>query len=158
MRMFLPLLAIALPAPATAQALENLDTLDQRIALALGGTADQAGVLAQPVDRRLKLAACPQPAMIEAPAIGALAVRCAALGWRIRVPLITGIGASQGELLVRKGDNVELAFTGRGFDIVTTAIAQEDGRMGAPVRVKPPTGASLVTARVWRAGSVVIED
>jgi flagellar basal body P-ring formation protein FlgA len=157
MRLFFALAILALSGPAAAQPLENLDALDRQIAVALGGTADQAGVLAQPIDRRLKLAACPQPATIDPPAMSAVAVRCAALGWRIRVPLIAG-SATGGELLVRKGDTIELAFTGRGFDIVTTAIAQEDGRMGAAVRVKPPTGATLVTARVWRAGSAVIEQ
>jgi flagellar basal body P-ring formation protein FlgA len=155
-QLIVPILLI-LPVSATAQAIEDFDAIDRRIAIALGGAESDAGLLAQPIDRRLKLAACPSPATIDPPALGAVAVRCAPLGWRIRVPLKGG-GQSSGELLVRKGDTVELAYAGSGFAIVTSALAQEDGRLGQAVRVKSPTGAALVTAQVRGVGRVSIDD
>jgi flagellar basal body P-ring formation protein FlgA len=152
-------LLLAIPVALPAQGFEDVDLLDRRIAVALGGTAGDAGVLAQPVDRRLKLARCPDAATIEPPVMGAVTVRCAALGWRMRVPLIApAAGAQQGEVLVRRGDAVDLTFAGAGFAIATTATAMEDGRMGGPVRVKSPTGAAILTARVRGPGSVEISD
>jgi flagellar basal body P-ring formation protein FlgA len=149
MRKFLFALPLLFPTPAAAQAFEDLDVLDRRLA--------ETGASAEPVDRRLKLAACPQPATIEPPIGAAVTVRCPALGWRIRIPLIGGASRAS-QLLVRKGDVVELAFSGRGFDVVTSATAQEDGEMGGWVRVKAQTGASFLTARVRGTGSVVVGD
>lgn len=152
-------LLLVMPAALSAQVVEDLDLLDRRIAVALGGTAADAGLLAQPVDRRLRLASCPQAATIEPPVLGAVTVRCAPLGWRMRVPLVGGMAmAQQGELLVRRGDAVDLTVSGGGFAIATTGTALEDGRMGAPVRVKSPTGSTVLTARVRGPGSVEIRD
>jgi flagellar basal body P-ring formation protein FlgA len=146
MRHFCPFLLLALPSPAAAQVFENLDQLDARIA--------ETAVAAQPIDRRLRLAPCPEPATIDPPALGAIAIRCPARSWRIRVPLL----GKTAEILVRKGDVVTLAYTGSGFDILTTVTAQEDGPLGAPVRVKPPTGNGFLTARVTGAGQVEIRN
>jgi len=149
MRLALTLLVLA-PGIAAAQGFENLDAIDLRLA--------EAGYQAQPVDRRIRLRACPVALTIDAPALGAIAIRCPSLGWRIRVPLIGGGTMRTSEILVRRGDLVELAYTGAGFDVLTSATTQEDGQMGSIVRVKTLTGTPIVSARVIGPGRVVIAD
>lgn len=160
MRTFLTTAALLLAtgAGAALPAIEDLDALDARIAVFLGGTPADAGVRAQALDRRLRLVRCPEGAMFEAPAMGAVGVSCPSKGWRLRVPLTAPFAAAapQAEVVIRKGDAVELAYGGAGFDILTTATAMEDGRAGGMVRVKTPTGAAVVTARVRGPGAVAI--
>lgn len=132
----------ALPAPVLAQAVEDLDRIDSRIEVMTGAAAGQPGGAIAPIDRRLKLAACPQPAGIEWSGSDALAVRCPAIGWRLRV----GVAASHGpqgraELSVHRGDTVEVSVQGDAFDVTTTAIALDDGAVGTSVRLKLGAGA-----------------
>src|SRR3954468_6124355 len=87
-------LSAALAAPVSAQSFENLEMLDSRISAALGAGIGEPGGATNAVDRRLRLAACPQPVEIGEPAMNALTVRCQPLGWRIRIPLV-GNGQSQ---------------------------------------------------------------
>jgi flagellar basal body P-ring formation protein FlgA len=71
--------AAAFPSMASAQIFESHAAIDARVAAALVGT----GLAAWPIDRRLKLAACPQPLVVDPPAGDLVAVRCEALGWRV---------------------------------------------------------------------------
>jgi flagellar basal body P-ring formation protein FlgA len=146
------------PAPAAAPALEDLAYLDARIAVFLGGTSAEAGQRAQPVDRRLRLLACAQGVLFDPPSMGAISAYCPTRGWRVRVPLIGGSVEEVAEVVVRRGDAVQLAYAGAGFDVTTSATALEDGRTGGVVRVKAPTGAATVTARVRGPGLVAIGD
>jgi len=146
------------PAHAATSALEDLAFLDARIAVFLGGTPADAGKKAQPVDRRLRLLACAEGALFDPPSMGAIAAYCPSRGWRLRVPLIGGSPEETAEVVVRRGDAVQLAYTGSGFDVTTSATALEDGREGGVVRVKAPTGAATVTARVRGPGLVTIGD
>ena len=141
----------AISAPPTQ--FEDLDQMDVMVALFLGDAASGGVSSAQPVDRRIRLARCPHPVQLE-PITGAVAVRCKALGWRLRIPL--SVAASQpSQIAVRRGDVVELSVSGVGFNLVTSATAIEDGSAGKVIRVKPSTGASIVSARVSGPGSVV---
>lgn len=155
-----PLVAIVgvSAAHAAPPALEDLDFLDTRIAVFLGGTAADAGKKAQPVDRRLRLINCTEGALFDPPSLGAITAYCPSRGWRVRVPLIGAAIAELAELVVRRGDAVQLAYVGSGFDVSTSATALEDGRTGGFVRVKTPTGTASVTARVRGPGSVAIGD
>jgi flagellar basal body P-ring formation protein FlgA len=140
---FAPLLAaIASSATAAPPALEDLD----------------AGKKAQPVDRRLRLVACTDGAIFEPPSMGAVTAYCPTRGWRVRVPLIGATTAEPAETVIRRGDTVQLAYVGPGFDVTTGGTALEDGRIGGVVRVKTPTGGASVTARVRGPGVVVIGD
>jgi flagella basal body P-ring formation protein FlgA len=47
-------------AAARAQSFENLDRLDSIVAMTVGANVGTPGGATAPVDRRLKLAACPQ--------------------------------------------------------------------------------------------------
>jgi flagellar basal body P-ring formation protein FlgA len=157
---YAPLLAalVGSIAHAAAPPLENLDFLDARIAVFLGGTPGDAGKRAQPVDRRLRLIACAEGALFDPPSMGAIAAYCPSRGWRVRVPLIGAAIAEPAEIVIRRGDAVQLAFVGSGFDVSTGATALDDGRAGGVVRVKTSTGAAAVTARVRGPGAVAIGD
>ncbi len=84
------LLLLGSPAYAAAGAggFEDLDKLEARLVGALDVDVGQVGGPITHIDRRLKLQPCPVPAVIDPPALGAIALRCEPLGWRIRVPLM----------------------------------------------------------------------
>lgn len=157
-----PIMAVAaaMLLGGTAQAIvpqfEDLNLLQARIGAYLGQNGADASQV-QPLDQRLRLARCPEPATIDMAVRGELVVRCPAIGWRLRVPVIVPI-AAQSAIVIRRGDNVELAVGGNGFSVVSNAVAMEDGREGGYVRVKSPTGTSTVTGRVAGPGKVAITD
>lgn len=157
-----PMIAVAtaILLGGTAQAIvpqfEDLAQLQARIAAYLGQSGDN-GAQVQPLDQRLRLARCPEPATIETMVGGELAVRCPAIGWRLRVPVIVPL-AARSAVVIRRGDSVELAMGGNGFSVMSTAVALEDGREGGMVRVKSPTGQATMTARVEGPGKVAIAD
>ncbi len=154
-------------AAAGADGFENLDKLEGRLIGALDAGIGQPGGPATHIDRRLKLQPCPVAATIDPPALGAVALRCEPLGWRIRVPLTKTPGqvaamtagvqaASPASLqppVIKRGDPVELAATRDGFTVATEAVAQEDGRIGGRIRVRPEKG-NIVIGEVVDAGRV----
>ena len=151
----------AVSAPAAAQSFENLDVLQARVIAALGAPIGSPGGPSVPLDRRMKLAACPVPAMIEAPTLGAATVRCEPLGWRIRVPVVQAARTAPGIVAqaapaVRKGDQVELRAGGDAFSVSMTAVAEEDGAPGARIRVRPDRNAPVVIAEVDGPGRVFL--
>jgi flagellar basal body P-ring formation protein FlgA len=140
--LFLLLLVAAAP-----EAFENLEALDQRV---IAVTAD-----AQPIDKRLKLAQCPQTPIIAPPAGGSVVVRCPAKGWRLRVPVDTRHAISdRSEIFVHKGQMVEAISEGSGFSVSTNMIAVEDGSEGETIRVKSPSSSVQTTATVKSRGIV----
>lgn len=145
----------ALPAPALAQAFEDLDRLDSRIEVLTGAAPGEPGGAIAPIDRRLKLAACPQPANIEWSGSDALAVRCPAIGWRLRVGVAAnGSRQTKAEPSVHRGDTVEVSVRGDAFDVTTTAIALDDGAIGASVRLKLGAAGTQSSAIVTGPGTV----
>jgi len=153
-RAFAALFLSALPTPVLAQAVEDLDRLDSRIEAMTGAAPGQPGGAIAPVDRRLKLVACPQPANIEWSGSDALAIRCPAIGWRLRVG-IAAAGGPQGkaELSVHRGDTVEVSVEGDAFDVTTTAIALDDGAKGASIRLKLGAAGTQSSAIVTGPGT-----
>ena len=159
-------LAAALAAPAAAQSFENLELLDSRIAAALGAGIGEPGGAASPVDRRLRLAACPQPVEIAEPAMGAVTVRCQPLGWRIRVPLVSGGQASaqaaaapaaaRAAPIIRRGDQVELVAISNGFTVSTLAVADQDGAPGDRIRVRTEHRTAPFIGQVLADGRVAL--
>ena len=154
-------------AAAGADGFENLDRLEGRLVGALNADVGQPGGPATHIDRRLKLQPCPVPATIDPPALGAVALRCEPLGWRIRIPLTHGTGtaapgagfvpvaaaAPSQPVAIKRGDPVELAATRDGFTVTTQAVAQEDGRIGGRIRVRPEKG-NIIIGEVVDAGRV----
>ena len=161
----LPLLALlAAPAAAATPQFQNIDAVEARLINALGAGIGEPGGLAAPIDRRLKLAACPTTVQIDPPAMGAIALRCVALNWRIRVP-IARLGNSQNgttgsamgtraEAVVRRGDPVDLIAETNGFSVSVSATAQEDGAPGSRIRVKADGKNNPIFAEVIEAGRV----
>ena len=153
-------------APTFAQQFENLDLLDERIAAVLGAPMGETGGAATRLDRRLRLAACPQPAQIGDPIAGAVTVQCQSIGWRIRVPLAGGgsvhasaapaVQAARAEPVVRRGDQVELIAAGRAFSVSTLAVAEQDGAPGDRIRVRTERRAAPVFGLVRSDGRVTL--
>lgn len=155
------LLASAIAAPAAAEGFEDLEALETRIVAALGADIGAPGGPLRPLDRRLKLATCPSPAMVEAGALGAAIVRCEALGWRIRVPVaktVVAAAAAKAEPVIRKGDQVEFIARSGSFTVSTVAIAEQDGGPRDRIRVRTTDASGRknppVTAEVIAAGQV----
>lgn len=147
--------------PVFGQSFENLDRLDSRIAAALGAGIGDPGGAATPLDRRLRLAACPVPATIGAPAMGAVPVSCPAIGWRIRVPLVGGGAAAEAaqeraEPVIRRGDQVELVALARSFSVSTLGIAEQDGAPGDRIRVRTDRRSAPFIGEVTADGRVAL--
>lgn len=130
---------------ATAPAqFQQLEILDQNIR----SYAD-----AEPIDKRLKLAQCPDDPII-APAVGGVVVvRCPALGWRIRVPVRTASGSTKSaHIVIRKGDMIECVTDGLGFAVSAQMIALDDASIGQSLRVKSLTSPAPMTAVAKKRG------
>lgn len=152
---------LALPALGGASAqvaqFENLDALESRVIGALGAEIGAPGGPIAPIDRRLRLARCPGIVEIDPPALGAIALRCQQIGWRLRVPIQRYANGGQTEKappVVRKGDPVELSVESGDFSVSTEAIAQEDGARGDRIRVKTDQKASVMIAEIIDGGRV----
>lgn len=153
-------------ATAQAQPFENLDRLDSIVAMTVGANIGAPGGATTQVDRRLKLAACPQVPEVSGPVFGAAMVECKPLGWRIRVPLNPGAqqgqavngyarpAAMQKQVLVKKGDPVQLIAGGSAFMVTRMMIADEDGAAGEMIRVREDKKSDPVMARVQESGVV----
>lgn len=158
----LPLLALAIAAPAMAQSFENLDALEMRVSAELGAGIGEPGGPARPLDRRLHLAPCPELAVIDAPALGAVAVRCPSVGWRIRIPLMAGgasaslAAATPAEPIIRRGDQVEVVVLASSFSVTTTGIAEQDGAPGDRIRVRTERRSAPFTGQVMDDGRVAL--
>lgn len=133
-------LLLAAAMPAHAEAIEDLGTLDTRVRAMTGAEIGQPGGAITPLDRRMRLSACPEPAAIERAGPDTLAIRCAATGWRVRVglmPAMTGqFAQGRQELVVRRGDTVEVSVDGESFGVTASGVALDDGAVGQSVRVK----------------------
>lgn len=171
MRRMFPIPAIliaALPAVATAQAgpFQDLAALERRLAIALGADIGQPGGPAAPIDRRMKLAACPAPVAIEPPFAGAVVLRCAEVGWRVRVPLLArGAQMQQAAMasaprparadpVIRRGDPVEIRAGQPGFSVSSQMIADQDGAPGDRIRVRADAKSRPIIVEVVDIGLV----
>lgn len=158
------LLSALVASPVAAQHFENLDMLDSRISAALGAGIGEPGGAANPVDRRLHLAACPQPVEIAEPALGAVAVRCQPLGWRIRIPLVATArpaapaapAAARAAPTIRRGDQIQLVAISAGFTVSTLAVADQDGAPGDRIRVRTEHRSAPIIGQVLEDGRVAL--
>lgn len=170
--------AIATAQPAWAQQkFENLDRIDSLVAMTVGANLGEPGGPVAPVDRRLKLAACPSTPAVDGPLFGAAIVKCDALGWRIRVPLVAGASAAASgpvpraaapnrftpaarpvptENVVKRGDPVQLMAGNAAFSVSRVMIADEDGAVGETIRVREDKKSAPIFAQVVEMGLVRI--
>jgi flagellar basal body P-ring formation protein FlgA len=147
------LIGIAIPTAAHAETFQDLDQVDA-VATAI---VAQSGLAVRPADRRLKLQQCPQSLTAEAAVQGAVAVRCAALGWRIRLP-VEGVVRADGltPVIIRRGDPVTVEYEAHGFSITAAGVAESEGRRGDPVRVRVAQKSAPVMGEAADVGSVRI--
>lgn len=151
------LAAVTSATPAFAENFEDIARLEARLIGALDAGIGEPGGPATPIDRRLKLAPCPQSATIDPPALSAVALRCPAIGWRIRVPLARAGSApapAKAAPVVRRGDPVELSAGARGFSVTAQAIAQEDGSAGDRIRIRTDPKSAPIFAEIVAPGVV----
>ncbi|CAN5360670.1 hypothetical protein BH09PSE3_BH09PSE3_13980 [soil metagenome] len=145
------LIAIAAPAQSQNGPWQNLDAVDAVIVASVGG-----GGVPRAVDRRIKLAKCPDVPVVGAVIGGSVAVVCNALGWRIRVPVTVSSVTSTTPVLMRKGDPVSVLTGAAGFSASISGIADGEGRLGDRVRVKTGPGRGVIVGQVVDAGTVRI--
>ena len=157
--------AIAAPygagAQQTAEDWQAIDALTATVANALGRTAT-------PIDRRIKLARCPEQASITAIDARTLAVRCDPLGWRLRVPMTGPAGAvpaatgyarpAASTPVIRRGDNVRVTIDTQSFSISYAAIAAEDGRVGETITLRGDDKKSKFSATVTGPGRAILQN
>lgn len=155
--------AAALAAPAGAQQTtedwQTIDTLTQMVANAMGRTAS-------PIDRRIKLARCPEQASVTAIDAQTLAVRCASLGWRVRVPMTGPAGAATTAAfsapasapVIRRGDTVRVSVETESFSVNYSATAAQDGRVGESIALRGTDAKTMLSAIVTGPGRARLQD
>lgn len=167
MRLAAGLFACAAGAPISAHAQQasedwqTIDVLTDMVANAMGRTAT-------PVDRRIKLARCPEQASVTAIDAQTLAVRCTSLGWRLRVPMTAPAGAAptpasfvgrpSGSPVIRRGDNVRVTIDTENFSISYAAVATQDGRVGETIGLRGSDAKSTLSATVIGPGRARLDD
>lgn len=167
----LTLAGIAAQPAMAQQKFENLDRVDGLVAMTVGANMGEPGGPVAPVDRRLRLAACPTTPAVDGPIFGAAIVKCDALGWRIRVPLVAGGTAGmtgpvgrygqaarpmQKQAVIRRGDPVQLTAGNSSFSVSRVMLADEDGAIGDTIRVREDKKSAPISAQVIDAGLVRI--
>lgn len=157
--------AIAAPLAAHAQQgsedWQTIDVLTDMVANAMGRNAT-------PVDRRIKLARCPEQASVTAIDAHTLAVRCASLGWRLRVPMTAPADAAPvaasfnrpaaSAPVIRRGDNVRVTIETDSYSISYAAIATQDGRVGETIALRGNDAKSSLSATVTGPGRARLDD
>jgi len=152
------LAAALLAAPAAAAPFQDVAALENRLVAALGAGVGEPGGPSAPIDRRLMLQRCPTNVTIDPPVMGAVALRCPALNWRIRVPLARLAApvamTARAAPVIRRGDPVDLVADSDGFSVSVSATAQEDGIPGNRIRVLTEGKGQPIFAEVIDAGRV----
>jgi len=162
--------ALGAATPAGAQSFHSLDAIEEQVVASLGAAMGQPGGPARPIDRRLRLQACPAPIIVEPVNLGAVTVRCQQIGWRIRVPVVqvrqeiqsaavpspARTRASRAEPVVRRGDPVALVVVSGGFTVSRQAVADRDGAPGDRIRVRTEPRAAPIVGQVLSDGRVAL--
>jgi flagella basal body P-ring formation protein FlgA len=168
--LMLPVCANAQAVPA--QAMQNLSQIDSLVAATMGAEIGEPGGARAQVDRRLKLKACPVDLEVTGPDMGAAAVRCPSLGWRIRVPLdLTeapaqaaavrsaaprGTGTALGQEAVKRGEPILLTVDRPTFSLSRVMIADKDGRVGEVIPVRDDPKGRPIFVRIVEPGRATI--
>ncbi len=157
-------LAAGIPAVSAQQATEDWQTIDMLTTM----VASAMGRTATPIDRRIKLARCPEQASVVAIDAQTLAVRCQSLGWRLRVamsgPAQTGFAPTAysrpaaSAPVIRRGDNVRVTIETESFAINYSAIATQDGRVGETIALRGNDAKNMLSATVTGPGRASLSD
>jgi flagella basal body P-ring formation protein FlgA len=159
MKISMSLLALALAgaaAPTMAQGFADPAEIDREVAAFLGVPPAQAGSAFVPVDRRLRLAQCVQPLVMDWQGTrrDSILVQCPGV-WKIYVRTV-GQTSAAAVVAVKRGQPVSVSVRGSGFTVSQTAQALENGAVGDWVRIRVGKDGE-VQARVTRPGAVSID-
>lgn len=149
--------------PAAAQVQADLAAIDRAVEGFTGAAIGQPGGAAQPVDRRMRLAACAAPFALTwyGSRRDTVLVQCPDPGsWRIFVPLAASPvpPAQAAPPAVLKGEAVTIAVEGDGFAVAQAGEALDAGPVGAWIRVRPANAsAQPLRARIVRPGLVLVD-
>lgn len=135
----------------------NLAAIDTAVAAFTGQPIGVPGGAAQPVDRRLRLAACAAPFALvwHGTAQTSVLVSCPdAGGWRIFVPVTQARREEPAAIAVARGEGVTITVAGEGFSVSQPGEALDAGAVGAWIRVRTSAKADPVRARILRPGLV----
>lgn len=158
------LAAVLAPQAAQAQAgFADLAAIDRELAVFTGAGPGFPGGAAQPVDRRLRLAACSAPVAYSwrTPRHDSVAVQCPDPGsWHIYVAVREGGGNVAGPIAVERNESVTIAVTGDGFAVSQPGEALDPGAVGDWIRVRAVKDGSPrsdpVRARIVQPGLVEV--
>lgn len=144
-------------APAMAQTYADPAALDRAVAEFTGAPLGSPGGASAPVDRRLRLAPCPDAPLLAwyGTRHDTVTVQCPAIGWRLFVPVAGGDTAASAPPAVMRGDAVTIELAGDGFALSQSGEALDGGAQGTWIRVRTGNGRSI-RARVVRPGVVGI--
>jgi flagella basal body P-ring formation protein FlgA len=154
--------ALAQVARAPATRFADMAAIDQAVAQFTGRAIGVPGGAAQPVDRRLRLAACTAPMALgwRAGAHDSIMVRCPdAGGWRLFVPVLATLAetvAAPAPAVVQRGENVTIAMVGDGFSVEQAGEALDPGPMGGWIRVRTGAKTDALRGRIVRPGAVEV--
>jgi flagella basal body P-ring formation protein FlgA len=139
--------------------LEDLDNLDAKIADVVSFSGSFS-TKALPLDRRLHLAKCADSVVIEMTTSESIALRCPSRGWRVRVPLILPSAAEKKleDVLIHRGDIVELDYVGNGFTVSVFVRSMDEGVRNQTIRVINTTSSAPTSATVVDRGLVEIRS
>lgn len=145
------------PLPAVAAPFTDVAMIDAAVAAFTGQQIGVPGGAAQPVDRRLRLAACAAPLALSwyGSAQTSVLVRCPDAGsWRVFVPISATPAAAPAAIAVARGEGVTVTVAGEGFSVSQPGEALDAGAVGAWIRVRTAAKADPLRARVVRPGLV----
>ena len=154
-------LAACWASPALGQsAYVDLAGIDHAVAGFAGAEIGQPGGALMPVDRRLRLAACPQSpdlswrdsrhdtVLVQCPVPG---------GWHIFVS-VRAVGG--GPVAVARGEAVTISVLGEGFAVSQAGEAMDSGALGDWIRVRAIRDGSArsdpIRARILHPGEVEV--
>lgn len=158
-------LASIAAAPALAAQQADLAAIDAQVAGFVMHSAGSGSATAPaPVDRRLRLSACPMPLSLGwfGKLRESVLVQCpVAGGWRLFVPVRNPQGAVSGRDSLRdiaRGDAVTIIVRGDNFRLTDRGTAMDAGAAGDWIEVRPARkDARLLQARIVRAGVVELQ-
>jgi flagella basal body P-ring formation protein FlgA len=145
------------PLHAAAGTATELARIDNAVSAFTGRPIGVPGGAAQPVDRRLRLAACSAPLALAwyGSAETSVLVSCPdAGGWRIFVPVVQARHEEPAAIAVARGEGVTIVVAGDGFSVSQPGEAMDAGAVGAWIRVRTNAKADPVRAKVMRPGLV----
>ncbi|WP_379551800.1 flagella basal body P-ring formation protein FlgA [Qipengyuania sp. DGS5-3] len=138
---------------------EDPAKIDRLVASFVGHKIGAIGGAKNPVDTRLRLAACGEPLALDWYGTGRRSVEVSCAGpsrWRIFVNVLQAAPSEKLPPSVLRGEVVTIAIEGRGFTVQQQGEAMEPGAIGEWIKVRVSRKKGAVRGKITRPGLVVI--